>query len=172
MKKTRRQIDAALKAKIALEALREQSTVTRSGATLASACEPDLCVEEAASRSSGSGVRGGRWPGWLGGSRTGDREAPRQDRTIDRRARFLSQEVRKISAPDRRGLLGHEAKAGIARWIEFYNFQRPHQALKNRAPIAVWRAGAIGAFGEELWISRSRKREAWTTLRIPHIPTA
>ena len=44
---------------------------------------------------------------------------------------------------------GHEAKAGIARWIEFYNFQRPHQALENRAPMAVWRAGVIGAFGEE-----------------------
>ena len=44
---------------------------------------------------------------------------------------------------------GHEAKAGIARWIEFYNFQRPHQGLENRAPMAVWRAGVIGAFGEE-----------------------
>ena len=44
---------------------------------------------------------------------------------------------------------GHEAKAGIARWIEFYNFQRPHQALENRAPMAVWRAGVTGAFGEE-----------------------
>jgi putative transposase len=44
---------------------------------------------------------------------------------------------------------GHEAKAGIARWIEFYNYQRPHQALENRAPMAVWRAGVIGAFGEE-----------------------
>jgi putative transposase len=44
---------------------------------------------------------------------------------------------------------GHEAKAGIARWIEFYNFQRPHQALENRAPMAVWRTGVTGAFGEE-----------------------
>jgi transposase InsO family protein len=33
---------------------------------------------------------------------------------------------------------GHEAKAGVARWIEFYNFQRPHQALENRAR---WRSG-------------------------------
>jgi putative transposase len=44
---------------------------------------------------------------------------------------------------------GHEAKAGIARWIEFYNFQRPHQALENRVPMAVWRAGVTGALGEE-----------------------
>jgi hypothetical protein len=45
--------------------------------------------------------------------------------------------------------LGHEAKAGVARRIEFYNFQRPHQALENRAPMAVWRAGVTGAFGEQ-----------------------
>jgi hypothetical protein len=44
---------------------------------------------------------------------------------------------------------GHEAKAGIARWIEFYNFQRPHQAPESRAPMAVWRAGVTGAFGEK-----------------------
>jgi putative transposase len=44
---------------------------------------------------------------------------------------------------------GREAKAGIARWIEFYNFLRPHQALENRAPMAVWRAGISGAFGEK-----------------------
>jgi transposase len=44
MKKTRRKIDAVLKAKIALEALREQATVTdlaqRTG------CEPDLCLKK------------------------------------------------------------------------------------------------------------------------------
>lgn len=43
---------------------------------------------------------------------------------------------------------GREARAGIAAWIAFYNTQRPHQALGNRAPIAVWRDGAIGEFGE------------------------
>ncbi|WP_084293013.1 integrase core domain-containing protein [Bradyrhizobium sp. WSM3983] len=36
---------------------------------------------------------------------------------------------------------GHEAKAEIARGIAFYNFQRPHQELENRAPMAVWRTG-------------------------------
>jgi len=30
-----------------------------------------------------------------------------------------------------------------------YNFQRPHQGLENRAPMAVWRAGVTGAFGEQ-----------------------
>jgi putative transposase len=59
---------------------------------------------------------------------------------------------RRASGNDRSALPAtgnHEAKAGIARWIEFYNFQRPHQALENRAPMAVWRASVTGVFGEE-----------------------
>jgi putative transposase len=39
---------------------------------------------------------------------------------------------------------GHEARAGIAAWIAFYNTRRPHQALGNRMPMAVWRAGVTG----------------------------
>ena len=54
-KKTRRRIDAGLKAKIALEALREQATV----ADLAQRYEsqPDLRLEEAASGSGGARLR-------------------------------------------------------------------------------------------------------------------
>src|SRR5579864_8650227 len=36
---------------------------------------------------------------------------------------------------------GREAKAGIAAWIAFYNTRRPHQALVNRTPMAVWQIG-------------------------------
>ena len=36
---------------------------------------------------------------------------------------------------------GREAKAGIAEWLAFYNHRRPHQALVNRTPMAVWRDG-------------------------------
>jgi putative transposase len=43
---------------------------------------------------------------------------------------------------------GREARAGIAAWIAFYNLQRPHQALGDRSPMAVWRAGATGDLGE------------------------
>ena len=43
---------------------------------------------------------------------------------------------------------GHEAKAGIAEWIGFYNTRRPHQALRNRTPMAVWREGATGTLDE------------------------
>ena len=40
---------------------------------------------------------------------------------------------------------GREAHAGIGSWITFYNGARPHQALGNRTPMAVWRAGAPAA---------------------------
>jgi putative transposase len=42
---------------------------------------------------------------------------------------------------------GREARAGIASWINFYNGQRPHQALGNRTPMAVYRAGVTAAVG-------------------------
>jgi putative transposase len=44
---------------------------------------------------------------------------------------------------------GREAKAGIAEWIAFYNLRRPHQALANRTPMAVWRDGITSSLGEE-----------------------
>ena len=37
---------------------------------------------------------------------------------------------------------GREARAGIADWMTFYNELRPHQALGDRTPMAVWRAAA------------------------------
>lgn len=40
---------------------------------------------------------------------------------------------------------GHEARRGIAEWIDFYNHRRPHQALADRAPMAVWREAIAGA---------------------------
>jgi putative transposase len=39
---------------------------------------------------------------------------------------------------------GREARAGVSAWITFYNMHRPHQALGNRVPMAVWRAGVTG----------------------------
>ena len=36
---------------------------------------------------------------------------------------------------------GCEARAGIGSWMTFYNFRRPHQAMNNQMPMAVWRAG-------------------------------
>src|ERR1700755_3278748 len=34
-----------------------------------------------------------------------------------------------------------EARSAIANWISFYNLRRPHQALQDAAPMAVWRTG-------------------------------
>jgi len=44
---------------------------------------------------------------------------------------------------------GHEAKAGIGTWIGFYNNSRPHQALGNRTPMAVWRNDVTSVLGEK-----------------------
>jgi putative transposase len=45
---------------------------------------------------------------------------------------------------------GREAKAGIAAWLAFYNHARPHQALANRTPMAVWRSGATGVMAVDM----------------------
>lgn len=43
---------------------------------------------------------------------------------------------------------GREACAGIAAWIAFYNGRRPHQALGNRTPMAIWCEGATGLLAD------------------------
>ena len=35
---------------------------------------------------------------------------------------------------------GREARAGIGAWVSFYNERRPHQAMNNKMPMAVWRS--------------------------------
>src|SRR5580704_8519617 len=89
-KKTRRKIDAGMKAKVALEALREQATVAE---------------ERSASFRRGRGARR------RDGARARGREAARQDRAAHGGAGFFSQEVRKMSAPDRREMLDRADKA-------------------------------------------------------------
>jgi putative transposase len=44
---------------------------------------------------------------------------------------------------------GREARTGIALWMAFYNLRRPHQALANRTPMAIWREGITGELGEK-----------------------
>jgi len=43
---------------------------------------------------------------------------------------------------------GHEAKAGIASWVAFYNLRRPHQSLGHRTPMTVWREGVSGVLDD------------------------
>ena len=40
---------------------------------------------------------------------------------------------------------GAEARVGLSEWMSFYNHRRPHQALRNKAPMEVWRQAMIGA---------------------------
>jgi transposase InsO family protein len=60
-----------------------------------------------------------------------------------------------------------EAHADIASWVAFYNAARPHQALSNRTPMAVWR-------DHQRWIHRhgcghdAALGQRW---RVAHIPT-
>jgi len=43
---------------------------------------------------------------------------------------------------------GREARSGIAAWFAFYNTGRPHQALRDSTPMAVWREGTTGPLGD------------------------
>jgi putative transposase len=42
---------------------------------------------------------------------------------------------------------GREARSGIVSWMNFYNHRRPHQAMDNQTPMAVWREGVKRAGG-------------------------
>ncbi len=63
---------------------------------------------------------------------------------------------------------GHEAHAGIAAWISFYNGRRPHQALGDRTPMAVWREGVTGALaGNALGHDAKKLGQRY---RVAHMP--
>jgi hypothetical protein len=40
---------------------------------------------------------------------------------------------------------GSEARAGIARWIDFYNHQRPHSSLGGITPTMHYEQGSLKA---------------------------
>ena len=95
MTKSRKKFDAAFKAKIALEALREDATV------------PELpsgtgCIRTrfmpgnrgSRQRREPVRARGERFGRWRGGARTRDGQALRRDRATDGRTGFLGQEAR------------------------------------------------------------------------------
>lgn len=64
----------------------------------------------------------------------------------------------------------HDARQGISNWIDFYNFQRPHQALGNATPMRVWLEGAQAA---SLDCAMEMTRAAWRTReRSPHLHSA
>ena len=40
---------------------------------------------------------------------------------------------------------GREAARGVGEWVAFYNERRPHQALADRTPMAIWREAVAAA---------------------------
>ena len=64
---------------------------------------------------------------------------------------------------------GREARDGIGSWMNFYNHRRPHQAMNNQLPMAVWRAGMdrIEAAQDCGYAASLGQRK-----RVAHIPTA
>jgi putative transposase len=74
---------------------------------------------------------------------------------------------------------GREARAGIGEWIVFCNERRLHQALRYRAPMAVWREGvapgaeahtAIGGMidnGDQQTDFRLDRRQEWSRCAGP-----
>ena len=64
---------------------------------------------------------------------------------------------------------GHEAQAGIASWLTFYNLRRPHQSLAHRTPMTVWREGVTGELQDMAVDMTLRLAQR---CRVAHIPTA
>lgn len=65
---------------------------------------------------------------------------------------------------------GREARTGVAAWIAFYNTQRPHQALGNRAPMAVWREGITGEIGKAVDMTLLVPRSLDNAAALPTYP--
>jgi len=64
---------------------------------------------------------------------------------------------------------GREARAGIGFWMTFYNFRRPHQAMNNQMPMAVWRAGMDRIEAAARPVDMPLRLDNANAL--PHIPT-
>ena len=104
MTKSQKKFDAAFKAKIAVEALREDARVPEQAKKRASASEPDLCLEETQVLDNAASLFARGASGSGDGEEERERETNkllRQDRPTDGRTGFLGQEARAMSAPDR-----------------------------------------------------------------------
>lgn len=138
MKKTRRKSDAALKAKIGLEALPEQSKLMdlaqryQVHVNQIYAWKKQLQDQVVRAFDAGAGRDGEAAP-----------------RSIDDRARFVSQEVRKMSAPDRRGLLQRDHESlSIRRQCQLLSVARssvyrPPQPAHDNEPELMRRIGQL-----------------------------
>ena len=112
MTKSRKKFDAAFKAKIALEALREDATVPELAKRHGVHPNQIYAWKKQVLDNVGEPIRprGERFGGWRGGARARDGQALRQDRPTDGRTGFLGQEARAMSAPDRRAMVERSGK--------------------------------------------------------------
>ncbi|RAK25966.1 putative transposase [Falsochrobactrum ovis] len=122
--KTRRRFTAEFKAKVALEAIRGERTISEPFHETPASPEPDHAVETASRREPGQGARR---QGFRCAGRPGSRgdEAARQDRSARRRAGFFGQGLRSLSLDRRRMMIDpdHE-RLSIRRQCELVSISR------------------------------------------------
>lgn len=66
-----------------------------------------------------------------------------------------------------------EARAGISAYIEFYNYERPHQALGNRTPWEAYRSksepASEAAFGVDGLLVKQHASEIYNMDQLPYL---
>ncbi len=148
MPRKRRKYPAELKAKVALEALREEATMSRAGGSVRRASEPDRQLEAQGPRAGADGLhREARAPGGLARGR--DQGAASEDRRARDRAGFFVQGLRSLSHDRRVAMVDPSTRrlsitrqcrlVSIAR-SSFYYEGRGESPLNLRADAADRRA--------------------------------
>jgi hypothetical protein len=82
---------------------------------------------------------------------TNDRHPRRRDcivRHRPRSSRLLDESVRHAPSTDATGKRPPALRSCGRSVVALYNTRRPHQALANRTPMAVWRGGVTGELGD------------------------
>ena len=119
-KRTRRNHSPAFKAKVALEALREQESVAEIARRYGLHANVVANWKRQLARERPAGVRAGRVPRR---SRAGERAAE-EDRGADGRAGFFSERARTAPMRARRGLIGPDERTSIRRQCELLGVSR------------------------------------------------
>ena len=159
MTKSRKKFDAAFKAKVALEAIREDMTVPelakRHGVhpNQIYAWKKQVVDNVASLSRAARALRR-----WRGGARAGDGQALREDWPTDGRTGFLGQEAESMSAPERRAMVERtSADLSVRRQCELLNVARSGVYRPRPEPCADDLALMRGSTNS-IWSSRSTAR--------------